>query len=259
MRILKLYFTILSLVVSTSYADITPKQVTTYLEVSGAQAIFESLQTQLGDAIDAQLRTTGKVIDPIALTTIKEIMTSDKNINLFTGDIKKLDLKLYQKILDFYATDLGKKGAQLAKKLDMMTMQEEIITFLKVQKENPFSVKKIALIQDITSASKAIELETDIAKAMFQAMNKHLPKENKMPKEQMEMMLTQLAPALEEQANISMNYSLKDYNEKELQEILVFTQSEEGVAEIQMISKGTLTYIEVTMSEMMNRLIKTHK
>ena len=249
------YFAIMSLSLSTAYADLSTQQVERYLEVSGGQAVMETLQSQLSDALDAKIRVTGAPVNPKSINTIKEILTSDKNINLYKSDIKHLNLKTYQEVLKFYTTKVGKKSAETAKSMDMMTMEQEMANFIKSQKDNPFSNKKNLLIREITTTLKTLEMQTNIAKKIFIIMNQNLPKKMRMPQDKVEMMLTQISPLIEQQTMISINYTFKEYNEEELAEILKYSQSEAGKEEAGVVVSGTSKYVEATMSEIISAFI----
>ena len=259
MRKITSYFAIMSLSLSSVYADISIAQVDTYLEVSGGQAVLETLQTQLSDAIDAKIRNAGKPVNQNSINTIKEILTSDSNIDLYKSDIQHLNIETYQAILDFYHTEIGKKCADIAKSMDMITIEQEVANFIKTQRENPFSIKKIALIQAITQAVKTLDMQVSISKKMFGIMNESLPKKIQMSEEQIEMMLQQLTPIIEQQAMISINYTFKDYTESELEEVLAYSKSKAGKEEALVVMHGTIKYVEVTMAQIMHAFIEEKK
>lgn len=246
---------ILSVSSSMAFAEITQKQLDKYLDVSGAGVMLENMQSQMSDMVDMQMKATGKDIDPKAAVTITEALSSDKNMAKFTKGFKALDVKLYNDIISFYASEVGKKSSDTAKSMDVATMQKDMMQFMKSQKENPFSAKKRDLITKITKATNAVEMQVKMMENMISAMNDSLPKEAQMPKEQRETMMSQMKSMTEQQVAMSMDFTYRDYTEKELTEILTHAESKAGKTEAKILLNGLGEYGKSVMTDMMKSLM----
>jgi len=247
---------IVSLIVSTSFADITEKQLETYLDISGAGAILETIQTQIGETVEAQAKARGETINKKAMATIIEVMSSDKNLAKFTEGLKKLDPVIYNEIIAFYHTKVGEKGAEVAKSMDMGNMARDMQDFFQARKENPFSSNKITLINKITKATHVIETQTKMTEGMMISMNDTMPKGMKIPQNKIHMMLAQMQPRLEQQATLSMHMNFKDYNEEELEKVLQYSLSNAGSTEAKIMMQATIDYIKDAMTDMMKSLLR---
>ncbi len=251
---------IFSLTTSIAFADITQKQLDKYLDVSGAGIMLENMQSQMSDMVDMQVKAAGKnAADPKVASIITEALSSDENMAKFTKGFKALDLKLYNDIIAFYESKVGKKSSETAKSMDVATMQQEMMKFAQAQKENPFSAKKTELIANITKVSNAVNMQIKMMESMMSSMNDALPKEAKMPKEQISAMMSQMKPMMEQQVIISMNYTYKDYTEKELSEVLTHMESKAGKTEVDIIMNGMIDYTKSTMTDMMKSLMRELK
>ena len=246
---------IFSLTASMTFADITQKQLDTYLDVSGAGVMLENMQTQMSDMVDMQVKASGKDIDPKIAISITEALSSDKNMAKFTKGFKALDLEHYNNIVSFYASKVGKKSSDTAKAMDVATMEQEMISFAQSQKEKPFTAKKTKLIANITNASNAVDMQVKMIESMMSSVDDALPKEAKMPKEQKDMMMSQMKPMIEQQVMMSMNFTYKDYTEQELAEVLAHITSKAGQEEVNILMNGLNEYVKGAMSDMMRSLM----
>ena len=246
---------IFSLTASTSLADITQKQLDTYLDVSGGKVMLENMQTQMSDMVDMQVKASGKDINPKVVISITEALSSDKNMEKFTKGFKALDLNLYNNIISFYATNVGKKLSETAKSSDVATMEREMIAFVQSQKEKPFTDKKTKLIENITNATNSVEMQIKMIESMMSSVDDALPEEAKIPKEQKNMMMSQMRPMMEQQIKMSMKFTYKDYSEQELEKVLAYMTSKAGKEEVKILMNGLNEYIKSAMSDMMNSLM----
>ena len=246
---------IFSLTASMSLADITQKQLDTYLDVSGGKVMLENMQTQMSDMVDMQVKASGKDIDPKVAISITEALSSDKNMAKFIKGFRSLDLKHYHDIIAFYESSVGKKSSDTAKSMDTQTMQQEMMRFAQSQKEKPFTAKKTELIDNITKASNVVNMQIKMMETMMLTMNDTLPKEAKMPKEQISMMISQMKPMMEQEVAMSMSYTYRNYTEKELAEVLTHISSKAGKIEIEILMNGLNEYTKSAMRDMMNSLM----
>lgn len=246
---------IFSLTASMSLADISQKQLDIYLDVSGAGVMLENMQTQMSDMVDMQVKASGEDIDPKVAISITEALSSDKNMAKFTKGFKALDLDLYNNIVSFYASKVGKKSSETAKSMDTVTMEQDMIAFAQLQKEKPFTAKKTKLIDNITNASNAVDMQIKMIESMISSVDDALPEEAKMPKEQKNMMMSQMRPMMEQQIMMSMNFTYKDYSEQELEKVLAHMTSKAGKEEVNILMNGLNEYIKSAMSDMMNSLM----
>jgi len=115
----------------------------------------------------------GQEISADVLKEITNIASNKNNLELFTKKIKSLDEKDYKEIIKFYDTKLGKKNADLARNINSLNMQQEIVKFSKKE----LSKERKSLISQLVEVSMSEKKTEKIGKVMIQTTIDALPKE----------------------------------------------------------------------------------
>lgn len=251
--------TVISVCASMAFAELTQKQLNKYMDVSGSNVMLENMQSQMSDMIDMQMKSLGKNIGAKDAIKVTEALTSDKNIGKITAGLKNMDVKIYKDIISFYASKVGKKSSDIAKSMDITTMEKDMAEFVKSQKENPFSAKKTELISKILKVTNSVDLQIKMVEGMLlsvdEVMESVLPKSELMPKKEKEIMMSQMKSMMKEQIETSINFTYKDFTEKELSELLTYAKSKAGKVEMDIVMNGMVEYAKSAMKDAMNSLM----
>ena len=241
---------------TASWADISSTQLKTYLHDSGMEMMLENMKNQLSQGIEQQVTMKGEAISPKILEGIKKIASKPENIDKFTNGLKHLDEKDYNNIVKFYKTDLGKKVANIAATMDMVKMQESMMQFA----QKKVSPKRKELLAELSLAMMSEEMQFKLAKEMALTMVASLPKEmQEMMTKQIDAQMEQMKPMLKQQMELSTAFTYRTLSNDELKEMIKYSKSTSGSAEIQAIVAGTVEYMKTAMSEMMNMMMKEKK
>jgi len=248
-----------AVMISSVYADISTKQVETYMELSGADTMLTDMQSQMSENIEQQLMMRGQKIDPKVVTIITDIFSKDENINQFTMGLKKLSEDDYKSITTFYKSDLGKKVAQIAKDTDTANQQENMMLYIQQLQETPLSQKRLELHRALIDSMEMEAFYLNMMKEMILSMNKSIPAEQRMTQEQFDARIAQMEPMMAQQAQLSVAYSYRSLNDQELQALIDYSKTKAGQSELQAVMEGTTTYIQSVMSETMKAALENAK
>ena len=241
---------------TTSFADITEKQLNLYMKASGGDAALTTIKTQLGGSLQQRAAMEGKTIPPKVFEAINAVATKDENLKKFTAGLIKLDEKEYSDIMKFYETDLGKKVAETARNMDMATMQKEMMEFSKKE----MSSERKVIISQLATSLMSEEQQIKISKSMALSMISSMPKEmQEMMKSQIEKQIEASRPILKQQVELSTGYTYKDFSDKELNALTARTKTIAGRAEIEAMTNGMVSYMGTVMPEMIAELTKMGK
>lgn len=247
----KRLFSILALVTitTTTWADISTKQLETYMKASGVDVMLQNLQEQMTSSITMKAKMKGKEIPVEFLEKISNIFGKKENLAKFTTGIKSLDEKDYNQIIKFYGTPIGKKNAELTKTMNLSTMQQEMIEFSKkpLPKDREFLISKIT---KLLMSEKKMEKMT---KVMMESALNSMPKElQEKIKARMEVQLKQISSKRKQHAQLTTAFTYKDYSNEDLKSLINFYETASGQREINAIIAGSTEYLKVVMPQIMN-------
>lgn len=237
---------------TTSWADITSEQLDKYLKASGADVMLNQMQEQMSGSIQQRLKMEGRSIPSDVLEEMTKVIVNEENLAKFTESLKLLDEKDYNELMKFYASNLGKKSADLIRNTDMVKMQTEIVEFSK--KTIPEDRKK--LLAKLAKASMSEERKMNMTRTMMMSTINAMPKEmQETMKERIEAKLEQMKPMLNQQIALISAYTYRDYSNTEIEKMTKHYESSSTQAEVKAIMKGASSY----MSTIMPQLIKVIK
>lgn len=238
---------------TASWADITTEQLNIYMKASGTDIMLDGMQKQLGASIQQQALMSGDTIPPDVLKAMTEVMVKEDLLSKFTDGLKALDQKDYKEIIKFYSTDLGKKGADIVRKLDMVKMQSELTSF--ATKVIPEDRKKLltVLIAVSMSEEKQMKLTETMMMTTLDVMPKSLQAEMK---KQLTAQLAEMKPMIKEQTALMSAYMYRDYSNAELKKLAEHFKLSSTQAEIEAMIEGSSSYMSAAMPEIIKVVSK---
>jgi hypothetical protein len=246
----------LAAITTTSWADITTSQVKDYMSASGTDSMLEMLQTQIGTGLQQKASMSGSKIPDEILTDMTNIMSSKKNIALFTSDLINLEEDDYKEIMSFYKSAIGKKVADQTKHIDMAKMQKELPEFMKKK----ISPQREELIEKLMEASLSEEMQEEMMETTMEITIDAMPVEMQDKfRIEMDKQLSEMQPMLKEQLKQTSAYTYKDYSDKEIKELIEHYKLPSAKAELQSIINGSSKYMKVVMTRVIDFLIAQKK
>jgi len=240
---------------TTIWADISTKQLNTYMKASGADVVLEKMQKQLANGIEMKAKMRGQEIPADVLKEITAIASNKNNLELFTKGIKALDEKDYKEIIKFYDTKLGKKNANLTRSINSFTLQQEIAKF----STNELSKERKSLISQLVEANMAEKKAEKIVKVVIQSALDAMPKEIRSKfEEQMNAQMVQMKPQIKEQAKKATAYIYRDYSDTELKSLISHFKTSSAQKESEAVIDGLAEYMKAVMYQMTEVMKKKH-
>lgn len=219
------------------HAEISKEQLYKYLEISVGGAMFFPYHH------DILVRFAEQGLDKEFL---KGMVDDEKYLNLYTSDFSKLNDKEYNKMVEFYKTDVGRKYAKSV--YDMAKIDRKKIK--KLYEQNKCSNNKQALINKIEKELNLVKYKNESRKETIDPMFSLHP--NSKEKSRYETQLYNYEGS--ELANYDMMIScilFKDFTLEELNKIYDYASSEVGRLEIELAYKGFSRYIMVFMADIL--------
>jgi len=238
---------------TTAWANISTKQLETYMKVSGTNAFFEKAQQEIIFSIEMKFKRSSKKLPTELLKKMKVIVSKKENLEKFTKRIKVLDEKAYTQIIKFYKTKLGQKGLEQIKHLDMLKIQKEMKAFSKKK----LSKDRELLISKLVKVSMSKKRTENMKKITMQVTLDAMPKKiREEMKKKMDRQFVQMKPMIEKEAKFTTSYEYKDYSNEELKSLIEHYETTSAQAETEAIIDGTTEYFKAVMSQIMKELKK---
>jgi len=220
----------------TVYADISKEKLYTYLDISQGGAMFLSYH------FDTLLKFSKKGYDKKSL---KKMASDDKYLNLYTSEFVKLNDTYYNKIIEFYKTNVGKKYAKVI--YDMAKINKN--RFKELYKQNKCADDKQILIGKISKELNLINLKMASAKKSFYAINAIQPNHLKKSIYEMEIYESTYKSKLIQREKMISCIMYKNFTLKELKEVYMYASSEIGKHEAKLMYEGFGEYIKVFLQD----------
>jgi len=235
MKKILLLLTIVSMLTTTLSAETTSqshdKLVEEYLEVSGQGYAFKNIPTQMVNMIDQQFAASGEKAEPQVRAILIEGFTKESTVNNITANIEKISSENLTKLTTFYKTKVGQKCVRLNKEEDMDNAQAELPVFAQELQENPPSKHRIESMNTMFEETNILSGSLGMLESIIRIFNASAPKEKQMSSEQIEGLMTQMNQQMTQQLVITFYYALRNFSDKELDEVVQITLSPEGQAE----------------------------
>ena len=258
----KLIIILIILFSTHATADITQKELDDYMAVSRGGAYFEYFQEKILytclEKYDLDLELTPSSV----LKSIRKELNNKKYIAQYTKKFKKLDTDTYYHIMKFYGTMVGKKYAEMTKKVTDVqkykTRAHALESFRLSQEKSPYSIQKIELIHQVMKKLDTVALFMEYSIEM--AIYKHytLPMKYgtsdtkvKLPNEIREMAHNIQKTYIMHQELTDM-ILFQDFTEEELEEILKYASSNAGKLEYRLLVTGIFPYYSSIMNDIMD-------
>lgn len=245
------YFLAIAMLTTTVWADISTKQLETYMKVSGADVLLENMKKQIATSITMKAKMKGSKIPDDVLKEMTSILIKKENLETFTKGLKSLDEKDYKQIVKFYDTKIGKKNATLVRGMNLLENQEDMMKFSK--KELP--KERDSLISTLVKLSMSDKMMEKMTKVMMEVTLNEMPKEmQKMVQEKMDAQFSQMLPMMKKQAKTTTAYTYKDYSDEELKSLVNYYKTAPAQLEINAIIDGSVEYLRVVTPQVINMM-----
>jgi len=258
---LSLLFT--AIVITTASAVINTQTheqlVEEYLEISGQGEAFAKVPTQMMNMLEEQFATTDDQTDPELLNLMVEGFTKDETTKKLTEDIRKLSSKDLHKLIIFYKTKTGQKCAKLNKEEGMEDIEKDFPAFLQNLQTNPPSQHRIDSMNAMFTKANILTGTLQMVEAVTRIYNASVPKENQMNDAQIEGMMMQVSQLINQQLIVSFYYSMRDFTDDEVDEIVKITLTPEGQAETDAQLAGISAYITTAATDLVDKVSKLQK
>jgi len=233
---------------TATWADISTKQLNTYMKASGANVVLEKMQEQITSSVEMKAKMRGHEVSQDILNEISKIVSSKENVAHFTKGIKAFDEKDYKELIQFYDTKIGKKNADLIRNVDMLTMEKEIESFSKKK----LSKERKSLITQLVDATMSEKKMEKMAKVMMEINVESLPSKMQAGfREKMNARFIKMKPMMKEQAEKATAYIYRDFSDVELKSLIAHYKTPSAEKETDARIEGGSEYIKVVMSQML--------
>lgn len=225
-----------------------------YFEVSGQKETINTLPTQLTNMLEQQFAAAGENVDPKLFTVMVEDMTKKDSINKITENLEKLSSEDLTTLIAFYKTQTGKKCADMNRETDMDIQVEELQAFLQDLQTNPPSQHRIDSMNTMFQETITLTGSVKMVETMLHIFNAALPKEKQVSDENMTVMLEQMKEGLTQQLIVSFYFSLRDFSDSEIDEIVQFTLTPQGQAETDAQLAGITAYFTTVVNDIIDSI-----
>jgi len=205
-----------------TYANISKSKIEQYYHLSREKNTYKCLQSLLNNKL---LTMTNSIEEKYRPQLIKDIQRYIENPNheiAYKNAFLSLDSGLYEKLISFYKTKIGKK---YAKAINKMRLSEESIRdkYIKLKANNQISTYRSELISSLIKELNTLEIKIDYEYAFFLTRAKvmHITSnlETLTQKHMIDFKVQQ-----EEYEPIFMSVLLIDFSETDLIKLLKFAQ-----------------------------------
>jgi len=239
---------------ATANAQTHEQLVEEYLEVSGQREVINKLPTQMTNMLEQQFAAAGENVEPKLFNLMIEDMTKEDSINKITEHLGKLSSENLTTLIAFYNTETGKKCANLNRETDMDNRTEELQAFLQDLQTNPPSQHRIDSMNTMFQETNVLTGMVKMVEAMIHIFNAALPEEKQMSDENMTIMLDQIEQGFTRQLIVTFYFSLRDFSDNEIDEIVQFTLTPEGQAETDAQLAGITAYFTTVVNDIIDSI-----
>ncbi len=237
-------FLMISLIISGLFAKASELLVDKYMDLSGAQTTIESMGSQLINNIKQRDVMYGKKTDPKNIELFEEVFDSDKGVQKFKKYLSnEFDNDTLKQIIAYYKTPIAKKIVQA--NIDSLDpdAQAKLLRFMANLSNNPPSNQRVEIIKKVIQKLKLSQNAIDIFKLTMDFFNKQNPN-NSLAQDKINQILPLVKQGLEQRLFITYLYVYKDIENKELESMLLFYDTESGQKEIQVVQNGLKQIIQ---------------
>lgn len=230
-----------------------------YLKVSGQGEAFAKIPTHMVNMLEQQFTAAGEHDNPQLLNIMIEGLTKQETVAKLTENIRKLSSEELKKLIAFYKSKTGQKCAKLNKEEDMETMGMELPSFLQDLQANPPSQYRIENMNTMFNNTNVLSGTLKMVDAVVRIYNASLPNEQQMKEEELEGIMMQASQLISQQLILSFYYSLRNFTDREVDQIVQITLTPEGQAETDAQLAGVSAYISTVATDLIGTVSKLQK
>jgi len=227
-----------------------------YLEVSGQNHVFSTLPTEMAQMIEQQFTATGSKVPQKVETIVIEEFTRQSTVNKLTEELNKLSDNSLEKLIAFYNTHIGKKAADVNRNEGIEEMQTKLPDFLQNMQTNPPSQQRIESMNVMFKETNVVTGTLSMMESMIRIFNASLPSDKQMNDEMLKKTLLNMNVVLTRQLIVTFYYALRNFTDKEVDEIVQMTLSDEGQAETDAQIAGLTAYMNTATKNIIQSLKK---
>lgn len=222
MRKIFLTIKVLTLSITTVYADITPSQVNEYIKVSRAGQMIELDKIKTEKQFYKQLNLKKEDAKAPIKNEFKNFINNSERFNICQNTFLRLDNMEYIEIMNFYNTSVGKKYAKLLNGIAGMSQKEIKNKYIQLKNNRILYDSKEDLIKNIYEAFNLTNVQMNIVKKTLLLTNRTMTKDHR----------------IKAKKNIEANHPIvqgvvyAEFSENELQNIITYARSNAGKNEI---------------------------
>jgi hypothetical protein len=226
-------------------ANITEKDVQSYLSVSRGKALIKSIfLSAYNQYFFIIYNKDMKNSNEDMLKKYRVFIFNPKYEDDLLNILSQFNDNTYFRIMEFYKTDLGKKYTKTFEKLYTNNLNTQLLMFLKEKTEKKISKKRIKLILKINKALNYIQLQTNLKKISFISNKSKGMQKDKMPSsETVDIFISEYEAKLKDNLVILSIIAYKDFNDEELLQILKYVEKY-GHIEMELVYKALSLYTQ---------------
>jgi hypothetical protein len=230
------------------------KLVEEYLEVSGQGYAFKTMPIQMINMLEQQFASVGQKTSPQVLNLMIEELTREETVQKMTEHIRKLSSEDFNKLIAFYNTKAGQKCASLNREEGMEKLNEELPAFAQELQENPPSQHRIESMNKMFIETNILTGTLEMVESIIRIFNASFPKEQQMNSEQLDEVMLNMRETMANQLIVSFYYALRNFSDKEIDEIVQITLTPEGQAETDAQLADLTGYFNAVTNNLVNAI-----
>jgi len=248
-KILQILLT-MHILISIGYTEITKKDTDEYWKNSRAINMFKV--SQIGLKKDIFKVSQVKEIDakPILLNAINKFVSNPKYFKAYKETFFSMDGAIYQGLVNFYKTPLGKKYSKLFINMDYMNSNEVKEKYKRMMKNHPLSNEKVKLIAEIDRELNLVKIKVAWQKEFMYFKHRTLYPDKNITDEMINNVLERYQTTAKKYETMLMPVLFQDFSIKELKGILRYASSKLLSIEVEYIYKAVLEFNNLVYSDL---------
>ena len=262
-----IFFTFLINLIFINYvhAETHEALVTEYIKLSGITDMFASFPEQI-KAVSSQKQLVAK--QPEKENKITELLADSFDINmaeenLYNFLLQNTDKDFFQELIKWMDDPLVKRILEEEKDASDPEKQAMLLHYIADLQNDPPSLDRITLIQDMEKTLQLSDLTTHIAinmmKSITKSINSILPDDKRSQTNDIHDKIMEMEPLLKEtyrqQLILSLFYIYRNISNEELKEYMVFYKSNIGKRTIDVNGKAIAFVLEQWTASLEEKLV----
>jgi len=252
------YLFIIGMLCSSIFANVNQhnKLVEEYLDVSGQEHIYSSLPTEMAQMVEQQFVAKGEKTPAHLEALLIEEFTRESTVEKLTENIQLLSNDTLMKLIRFYKSNVGKKCAAMNREEGMQDVQEKLPSFAQNLQENPPSKHRIDSMNTMFNETNILTGTLEMIESMIRIFDANAPKEQQMTEEAFNATISNMRTVIGNQLIITFYYSLRNFSDAEIDEVVKVTLSKEGQEETDAQISGLTAYFNLATNNIVKAVQK---